>query len=69
MGLPYMPNYIGVVWGVNVGIYGIHGVFRNLPGVSRHIEALRPARHQRTRDPLGDSWEYSWGLRTKLEQL
>ena len=20
-------TYIGVVWGVNVGIYGIHGVF------------------------------------------
>ena len=26
MGLPYMPIRPGVVWGVNVGIYGIHGV-------------------------------------------
>ena len=26
--MPYMIYaYIGVVWGVNVGIYGIHGVY------------------------------------------
>ena len=32
--------YFGVVWGVNLGIYGIHGVFGSLFGVSTLVAFL-----------------------------
>ena len=32
--------YIGVVWGVNVGIYGIHGVYGSWMNVEQDLRGL-----------------------------